>query len=94
MRSKLVVLTMSGGEDKSHQSRRAALRSLTVRLDADTACLLENVAIELHWSTSRLIGQLVECSKPTLAEYERSNDLAGLFAHLTQNSDKRRLPKV
>jgi hypothetical protein len=69
------------------KSRREITRSMTVRLNADVANLLDGVAAELQWSTSKLIGRLVELSAPELIKFRQNGDLGGLFSHLVQKAD-------
>lgn len=68
--------------------QREGTRSLTVRLNAEVANLLDGVAADLQWSTSKLIGQLVERSAPELSKFRQNDDLGGLFSHLMQRSER------
>lgn len=68
--------------------QRESTRSITVRLNVDVANLLDGVAADLQWSTSRLIGQLVERSAPELSKFRQNDDLGGLFSHLVQGPER------
>nr|RAW00472.1 hypothetical protein DBT41_13640 [Aerococcus urinae] len=57
-------------------------RAITVRLNVDTANLLESIAADMQWSTSQLVGQLLERDAQDLTRLQKNNDIGGLFSHL------------
>ena len=61
---------------------RQNLRTITFRIDSDTASLIESIAAEMNWSTAKLVEQLIDRSVPELNRLKNQRDLGRLFAHL------------